>query len=370
MSMSRSQHLLSVCLLGVGLAWAGCAEKESTGGGTGGKGGGGGSSTGGRGGTTGGTGTGGSGGSSSTGGTTGGTGTGGSGGSSAGGSGGSGTGGSGGSSAGGSGGGATGGAGGKGGSGGTGGGTPDGGGNVPETSSAEREALDRACTPKFTLKQTDMGPKGMLFTEAVNGNAEAFVQQIGREVCRVLYRKAEEVRAANSIELNIRDYDGVAAKWGDIGDIGVEISTRHLQNVKNEGRDVRAEIAGILQHEMTHMYQNDDKPEGTFSGLANMYEGIGDAVRIRNGFPPAGAQPDKNGRWQDKAYSGQAFFWLYIDTAQPDFIYKLNATMKGRDGKAWQPSEIQTITGKSADQWWTEYQGAMCCRGNTQTCCK
>ncbi len=284
--MRESTRLLSVCLLALGVGAAACAEKESpNGGGTGGKGGGGGSSsTGGRGGSAGGTG--GSGGSSSTGGTTGGTGTGGSGGSSTGGTG---TGGSGGSAGGTGGSSATGGSGGKGGSGGAGGsGTVD-GGSVPETSSAEREALDRACTPKFTLKQTDMGPKGMLFTEAVNGNAEAFVQQIGREVCRVLYRKADEVRAANAIELNIRDYDGVAAKWGDIGDIGVEISTRHLQNVKNEGRDVRAEIAGILHHEMTHMYQNDDKPEGTFTGLANMYEGIADAVRIRNGFPPAGA---------------------------------------------------------------------------------
>ena len=44
--------------------------------------------------------------------------------------------------------------------------------------------------------------------------------------------------------------------------------------------------------------------------------------------------------------------------------------MKGRDGKPWSVTEIQTITGKSESQWWTEYQGAMCCRGNTQTCCK
>ena len=211
----------------------------------------------------------------------------------------------------------------------------------------------------------------MLFTEAVGGNAEAFVQQVGREVCRVLYRKAEEVRAANHIELNIRDYDGVAAKWGDVGDIGVEISTRHLQNVKNEGRDVRMEIAGILHHEMTHMYQNDDKPEGTFSGLANMYEGIADAVRIRNGFPPAGASPsDKQGRWQDKAYASQAFFWLFVDTAHPDFLYKLNAGMRGKDSVAWTPAEIEKITGKTADALWMEYQGAACCRGANRTCCK
>jgi hypothetical protein len=231
--------------------------------------------------------------------------------------------------------------------------------------------LDQVCTPRFTLKLTDTGPKGMIFTEAVGANPEAFVQQIGREVCRVLYRKPEEVRAANHIELNIRDYPGVAAKWGDVGDIGVEISTQHLQNVKNAGRDVRAEIAGILHHEMTHMYQNDDKPEANFSGIANMYEGIADAVRIRNGFPPQGAAPnDKSGRWQDKTYVSQAFFWLYVDTMYPDFLYRLNATMKGKDQIPWTPAEIEKIVGKSADQLWIDYQGAACCRGNMRTCCR
>ena len=252
------------------------------------------------------------------------------------------------------------------------GGAPGGADAGPTPPSAEETAaLDQVCTPRFTLKLQDMGEKGQLFVDAVNGDAEAFVQKIGREVCRVLYRKPEEVRAANHIELNIRDYDGVAAKWGDVGDIGVEISTRHLQNVKNQGRDVAEEVAGILHHEMTHMYQNDDKPEATFPGMANMYEGIADAVRIRNGFVPAGAAPnDKNGSWEQKAYASQAFFWLFIDTAFPDFIYRLNATMKGKDGTPWQPESIEQITGKSADDWWAEYQDAACCRGSNRTCCK
>ena len=240
-----------------------------------------------------------------------------------------------------------------------------------DASPADSEALARACTPRFTLMLSDTGPKGMIFTEAVGGNAEAFVQQIGREVCKVLYRQASEVRGANHIELQIKDAPGVAGKWGDVGDIGVEISTRHLQNVKNQGRDVKAEIAGILHHEMTHMYQNDDKPERTQDVLDGMYEGIADAVRIRNGFPPAGASPgSKSGRWQDKAYVEQAFFWLWVDTAHPDFIYKLNATMKGGDKIPWTPAEIQKITGKSGDQLWTEYQAAACCQGATRTCCK
>jgi hypothetical protein len=222
----------------------------------------------------------------------------------------------------------------------------------------------------FKLSQTDNGPKGQLFTDAVKGNAEAFVQDIGRKVCRVLYRKASEVRAANAIELEIKDTDGVAAKWGDVGDIGVEISTRHLQNVKNEGRDVAAEIAGILHHEMTHMYQNDDKPEATFAGIANMYESIADAVRIRNGFAPDGCAPtDKSGTWSSHSYCSGGWFWLWADTVYPGFLYQLNAQMQGKDGKPWAPAQATPITGKSIDALWTEYQGAACCSGATRTCC-
>ena len=114
----------------------------------------------------------------------------------------------------------------------------------------------------------------------------------------------------------------MAWKAGDVGDIDVGMSTTHLSNVKNQGRDVAEEIRGILFHEMTHMYQNDDKPEATSPYLPNMYEGIADAVRIRAGHPPAGAQPtSKTGQWYQKTYTAQAFFWLYIDTKYPNFVH-------------------------------------------------
>ena len=130
------------------------------------------------------------------------------------------------------------------------------------------------------------------------------------------------------------------------------------------------EINGILQHEMTHMYQNDDKPEGTFSGLANMYEGIGDAVRIRNGHAPAGAQPDKNGRWQDKTYSGQAFFWLYIDNVLPRLHLQAQRQHEGpatacpgpprRSRRS--PASPPTSSGPTTSN-------ASCCQGDNRSCC-
>jgi len=251
---------------------------------------------------------------------------------------------------------------------------PDVGAGTGGSGGGDTAALDKACTPKFTLKLEDMGPGGQLFLSAMGGSpagVEKTVQQIGRDVCRVLYRQASEVRAANEIELQIHDYDGVAGKWGDIGKIGVEISTRHIQNVRNEGRDVGTEIKGILYHEMTHMYQHDDKPEGKWSGLANYYEAGAEAVRIRYGLAPAGCLPnDKGGQWYEKNYCGGGWWWLWVDTKYPDFIYKLNVQMTGGDGKAWTPDMATAIAGVSLDDLWKQYQVATCCKGSNTTCCK
>jgi hypothetical protein len=235
-------------------------------------------------------------------------------------------------------------------------------------------ALDKACTPIFTLELTDKGPKGQIFVDAMGGSimaVEDTVQKISREVCRVLYRKGEEVRPANRLQLEILDNDGVAAKFGDVGDIGIEISTQHLQNVKNENRDVGAEIKGILYHEITHMYQNDDKPEGTWSGLANYYEAGADAVRIRSGFAPSGCKPgNKTGQWYDKNYCDGGWWWLFVDTRHPGFLYQLNLQMAGKNGKAWKPADATAIAGESLDAMWTAYKSAACCSGNDTSCCK
>lgn len=232
-------------------------------------------------------------------------------------------------------------------------------------------ALDKACTPTFTLELQDMGPNGKLFTDAVP-SPEAFVQQIGRGVCKILYRKPGEVRAANHITLIIKDDPIPGWKSGDVGDITVMISSGHLADIAAQGGDVALEIEGILYHEMTHMYQNDDKSagEGTYPNLGNVIEGVADFVRIRAGFPPSGAKPSKAGAWDDQGYWKPAFFLLWIDDQYPDFLYRLNLSMIAGDGKAWSPGEIGVITGKPVDALWSDFASAACCAGASQGCCK
>jgi hypothetical protein len=243
----------------------------------------------------------------------------------------------------------------------------DGGGDA-----APDPALDAKCTPTFTLQLEDTGANAHFFTDAVP-DPEPFVQEVGRSVCRILYRHADEVRDANHITLIIRDDpDYPGWKAGDVGDITVMISTHFLAIVAGQGRSVLDEITGVLLHEMTHMYQNDDQAagEGTYARLGNVVEGVADFVRIRAGHTPSGATPAKTGEWDDVGYTKPAFFLLWIDGRHPDFLYRLNLSMAAGDGVAWSPDAFATITGESVAALWSEYGAAACCAGATRTCCR
>lgn len=236
---------------------------------------------------------------------------------------------------------------GSGGSAGTGGG--GGNGSNPE--------LDRACTPGFELDVTDTDPqRAQVFFDALGQDPEPVIQEIGRGVCHILYREPAEVRNATHLKLIIEyDPNGVAWKAGDGADIEVGISTAHLNNIKNEGRDVAYEIKGILYHEMTHMYQHDDSDrDGVPLGII---EGIADFVRLHSGYPATHWSKDPGGAWDD-GYTKTAYFLDWIEGTHPDFVHRLNLSMDERDNVQWTEQEFQNITGQNVDQLWSEYQSS------------
>jgi hypothetical protein len=199
----------------------------------------------------------------------------------------------------------------------------------------------------------------------------ATVQQMGRDICRYLYRAAEEVRPANELELIVDPaYTGIAGKSGNIGKVRVRFGANYLATF---GGDINREVKGILFHEMTHIYQNDDKPEGQgaggWPGLAGYYESHADAVRTHMGFTSCGA-PNKSGTWDVGSYCSRAHWWLWLENKYPDFLYKLNLQMKGGDNMIWTPARGATIVNKPFEELWTEYTAATCCAGTDRTCCK
>jgi hypothetical protein len=239
--------------------------------------------------------------------------------------------------------------------------------------SAVAAGLDAFCTPRVVLT-IDAGAGGQRFRTALGGTNDAVtatVQQIGRDICRYLYRAAQEVRPANEIALIVDPmFGGVAGKSGNVGRVTVRFGANYLANYTG---DITREVKGILYHEMTHIYQNDDKPEGQgaggWPGLADYYESHADAVRTHMGFSSCGA-PNKNGNWDRGSYCSRAHWWLWLENAYPDFLYKLNLQMKGGDNMIWTPARGATIVNRPFETLWSEYQAAACCAGATRTCCK
>jgi len=219
---------------------------------------------------------------------------------------------------------------------------------------AGTSALDATCTPGFTLELVDDDATRVgLFMAAMDGDPQASVEDIGRRVCRILYRSPAEVRNATHLTLRIEHAVGqVAWKAGDGADITVMISTDHLTHVSADGRDVAREVRGILFHEMTHMYQHDDGDQGGVE--LGLIEGIADFVRFTAGYVPDGAQPNPGGNWND-GYHTTAFFLAYVDATYPDFVHRLNLSMDNRDGLDWTPESFRTITGKPVEELWAEY---------------
>jgi hypothetical protein len=239
--------------------------------------------------------------------------------------------------------------------------------------SAALARLDAFCTPKVIL-MIDGGAGGMKFMAALGGTNDAVtatVQQIGREICRYLYRSADEVRPANEMELVVDpNYKGIAAKSGNVGKVRVRFGANYLATYQG---DLSREVKGILYHEMTHIYQNDDKPEGLGPGgwpyLPEYYESHADAVRTHFGYSSCGA-PNKMGSWDRGAYCARAHWWLFLENRYPDFLYKLNLQMKGGDNMVWTPARGATIVNKPFETLWEEYKAAACCAGSDRSCCR
>jgi hypothetical protein len=263
--------------------------------------------------------------------------------------------------------------------GGTGGGATDGGAGTAADGSAGLDgsvgdgnlsSLDQACTPKFTLRLLDTGPNGQAFMTAMGGSMAAVAEtaySIGRDVCRYLYRLPSEVRPTKELELTIEEFNGVASHSRAGPKVVVQISSRYLATLSGEA--LTREIKGILYHMMTHAYQNDDTPEGTWSGLADYYESHADAVRAHFQVSFCG-NPNKSGNWDQGANCIRAHWWLFLENQYPDFLYKLNAQLKGGDGVAWAPDMGTAIANKTFETLWIEYTAATCCDGATRTCCK
>jgi hypothetical protein len=219
---------------------------------------------------------------------------------------------------------------------------------LPAPYLASPSSFASTCNPPFTFVDED--PSGGALFRSVVPDPESWWDDTARKVCARLYATAGQARFVRTMTLRIRDCPGVAAKSGD-PDATVQICGPHLENIEGQGRDVAYEVTGVMTHETVHVFQYNDRPDG--SPPSWLIEGIADAVRLKADL----ISPDylATGGSYTSSYKTTAFFLVWLETRYPDFLYHINQSLKP-DGSPWAIGAFQTITGKTVDTLWSEYQ--------------
>ncbi|KAL5855440.1 hypothetical protein ACOSQ4_005242 [Xanthoceras sorbifolium] len=120
--------------------------------------------------------------------------------------------------------------------------------------------------------------------------------------------------------------------------------------IGNYSGDVRREIAGVLYHEMTHIWQWN----GNGQTLGGLIEGITDYVRLKANYAPSyWVQPGQGDRW-DQGYDvvGKNVFLDYCSSLRNGFVAELNKKMRS----GYSGSYFIDLLGKNVDQLWKDYK--------------
>ncbi|KAI4318773.1 hypothetical protein MLD38_032442 [Melastoma candidum] len=120
------------------------------------------------------------------------------------------------------------------------------------------------------------------------------------------------------------------------------------QYIEATSGDLRAEFAGVLYHEMTHVWQwngNGQTPTG-------LLEGIADYVRLSGGYAPSHWVKRGEGNSWDQGYAVTAWFLEYCSGLRHGFVADLNRMMK----TSYSEDYFAQLVGKSVDQLWDDYK--------------
>ncbi|XP_016452977.1 uncharacterized protein LOC107777464 [Nicotiana tabacum] len=125
----------------------------------------------------------------------------------------------------------------------------------------------------------------------------------------------------------------------------IHVSARYIQSYSG---NVKREIAGVLLHESTHVWQwngNGGAPSGLIVGIA-------DYVRLKAGLAPSHwVKPGQGDRW-DQGYGVTARFLDYCNSLRNGFVAQLNKKMRN----GYSNQFFVDLLGKTVDQLWRDYK--------------
>lgn len=189
-------------------------------------------------------------------------------------------------------------------------------------------------------------PGGIRFTNEIGVD---FARQTLTSATDFIWRLFQQNTEADRknvarVSLIIETMDGVAYASNN----EIHLSANYIAGYSG---DLKGEIAGVLYHEMTHIWQWNGNGQPTPGGLI---EGIADFVRLKAGYVPGHwVKPGQGDRW-DQGYDVTARFLDYCNGLRNGFVAELNKKMK--DG--YSGNFFVELLGKTVDQLWSEYKAA------------
>ncbi|KAJ7103028.1 hypothetical protein B0H15DRAFT_810656 [Mycena belliarum] len=205
--------------------------------------------------------------------------------------------------------------------------------------------------PKFTLRVEDLAhPGAALFLAHVE--PEAALRAAVLASFQWLYATpACAPTNVRAILLVLRPMDGVAYTSGSHTEKEIHLS---LDHIVNSAARARAEILGVLVHEVVHCYQHNAK--GTAPG--GLIEGVADYVRLHAELaPPHWVRAVRAGDKWDAGYQTTAYFLDWVEAqAGAGTVRALNAALLDRE---YEEAVFARLGGAPVGELWRRYKVAL-----------
>ncbi|MBF0548090.1 MAG: LysM peptidoglycan-binding domain-containing protein [Candidatus Riflebacteria bacterium] len=234
-------------------------------------------------------------------------------------------------------------------------------GTMVAPSSPNSTSLTTSTAPSFSppavniiTKDSNLGTE--MFQQTIQEKNAAFC----KKVSQLIYFPDDKVPELKSITYDVHPGKFASQKSGAPPNITIEFSSDYLLDVANNRtkNQLQDEIEGILSHEITHGYQLSPGEYRSGTETFGFVEGLADYARLSTtGFNPP-RTPCQGGNWKD-GYCTTGFFYLWlVQTKDPDFARKLNASC--RTIQPWNhDAATRQILGVGIEDLWNEYQKAI-----------
>ncbi|MCM1505414.1 MAG: basic secretory family protein, partial [Muribaculum sp.] len=206
---------------------------------------------------------------------------------------------------------------------------------------------------------------GSKIYHSIIANPEEYISSAAREVLAALYKlPSDSIPPVYDIYYTLEDVDGISAKSGGNGKVGIFYSTRWIERLFEHGdtASVKADTRGVLWHELTHAFQLEPQGIGGYGDNPVVWafiEGMADGVRVANGGFTAADRPKGGHYTKGYRYAGFFFNWLR-ENKDADFLRKFNQSTLHVVPWSFNGG-VKYALGNAADidELWKEYMTAM-----------